>query len=193
VEDGALSVTFRERWSGIVKTESEIVMIRGEVGEMTTVATGNIKFMLGRAYYFSPERPLGEALTDETVRSLLEQDPRLEYQVESDQVYVVSGGNELSLIVPKERNAPDGYLPEDADAHRVVFRLLGWAFLGLAPAGLGTLILAPLAAVKALKLYHSRPPGQADRTRAAVALAIAGGMTVIALGLSLVYLGQIVS
>ena len=132
------------------------------------------------AYLFNPYQPLGQHLTNQTIWQLFEQNPYLEYKVENDQVYVVSDGADLSFIVPKERNIPEQYPLKKGDRLASAFRLLGWAFLGLAPAGLGTLIFAPLAVWRALPVYLHQPSTQADRVRSVIVLGIAGGLLGIA-------------
>jgi hypothetical protein len=65
------------------------------------------------------------------------------------------------------------------------------AFLGLAPAGLGTLVLAPLAALWALTLAISHPLSRENTIRVAVAWMLAAGLLAIAIPLSKLFLAQL--
>lgn len=141
-----------------------------------------------QVHFLDPDHPFGQPMTDQMVWRLLAQDPYLEYKCENDQVYVISNGADLSLIVPKDRNAPEPYPVGRADNFAPAFRLLGWAFLGLSLAGLGTLLFAPLAVLQALQVYLKQPLSRADQTRLTVVLIIAAGLLGIAFNLNLLLL-----
>jgi hypothetical protein len=171
---------------------AEIVLQKVGTGFGRARRAGNIPpdtpVWLSRAYSFDERSPFGKSLTPSGVWRLLEQDPSLEYKVENERVYVLSNGADLSLIVPKYRNIPEPYPGEMPGPLRLAFRLLVWAFLGLAPAGLGTLILAPLAAARAMRLYFEQPLSRANRVRVAIVLALAGGLLAVAVVLSYLFL-----
>ncbi len=80
----------------------------------------------------------------ESGRSLI-----LKYEGEDDHSFFVSGIDGNGLSVPKNRNVPKAFRDQSVQPLTPSIRLLAWAFAGLAPAGLGTIILAPLAAVSA--------------------------------------------
>jgi hypothetical protein len=142
---------------------------------------------LEQAYFFEPENPVGQFLTDKTIWTLLRQDPRLEYKVENEQVYVISDGADCSLVVPKDRNIPEIYSPRNQRPLDKAFVMLGWAFLGLALAGIGTLIFVPLAIVQALRmLFTGRPVNRVDRIRIVIVMINAAILLILAL--SLIYL-----
>jgi hypothetical protein len=136
------------------------------------------------AYYFDPDHPLGQSLSYERAWNLLKQNPWLEYKVENDQVYVLSNGAELSLIVPKDRDLPEHYPSKGASLVKPAFRWLGLALLGLPPAGLGTLVFAPLAVWHVWQISRRAPLDQADRVRVAVILIVAAGLLGLALALN---------
>lgn len=141
-----------------------------------------------QVHFLDPDHPFGQPMTDQMVWRLLAQDPYLEYKCENDQVYVISNGSDLSLIVPKDRSAPEPYPVRRPDDFAPAFRLLGWAFLGLSLAGLGTLLFAPLAVLQALQVYLKQPLSRADQTRLMVVLVIAAGLLGIAFNLNLLLL-----
>lgn len=171
---------------------AEIVLRKVGTGFGRARRAGNIPpdtpAWLSRAYSFDERSPFGKSLTPSGIWRLLEQDPTLEYKVENERVYVLSNGADLSLIVPKQRNMPESYLAEMPDPLRLAFRLILWAFLGLAPAGLGALALAPLAAACAAQLYFKPPLSQANRVRVAIVLALAAALLAVAVVLSYLFL-----
>lgn len=115
----------------------------------------------------------------------------LKYETEDDQVYVLSDGSAAPLIVPKNRNTPEPSLGQRPQPLAPAFRLLGVAFLGLAPAGLCTLVLAPLAALWAIALLLTRPLSRADRMRVLIVLGIAAALLGLAIPLSRLFLARL--
>ena len=115
----------------------------------------------------------------------------LKYEGENDLAFLVSDRNQAQLSVPKNRNVPKQLPDRSAQALKPVFRLLALAFLGLAPAGLGTLILAPLAAMWALALAVSRPLSRENAIRVVVVLALASGLLAIAIPLFELFLAHL--
>jgi hypothetical protein len=136
---------------------------------------------LNRVHYLDPYHPLGRRLTYNMIWHLLEKEPYLEYKDENNTLYMVSNGNDIAFTVPKDRNVPETYPAKEADPINSAFRWLGWAILGLTPAGLGTLIFAPLAVLRVLQAFLMYPLDQADQTRAALILVVAGILLIIAL------------
>ena len=115
----------------------------------------------------------------------------LRYETEDDQVYVLSDGSAALLTVPKNRDTPEPSLGQQSQPLAPAFRLLGLAFLGLAPAGLGTLVLAPLAALWAIALLLTRPLSRADRIRVLIVLGIAAALLGLAIPLSRLFLARL--
>jgi hypothetical protein len=114
---------------------------------------------------------------------------RVKYECEYDRLYVLSD-DEAFLIVPKNRSVPRSSLFRPTHPLSLAFRLLGAAFLGLAPAGLGTLVLAPLAGAWAIGVFIARPLSRGDRVRVAVVLGIVAGLLGIAIPLSAAFLAR---
>jgi hypothetical protein len=115
----------------------------------------------------------------------------LRYRRENDQVYVLSDGSETHLVVPKNRTMPDSFFHSQAQPLTPAFRLLGLAVLGLAPAGLGTLILAPLAMLWTIVVFFKQPLVRADRIRAAIVVGLSIGLLGLAVPLSLLFLARL--
>ncbi len=120
------------------------------------------------------------------VRDLLKQDPFLAYLEETEQLYRVRNNSELVLTIAKDRAIPEKFPPHWSAPIRSGFRLMKWTILGLIPAGLGTLIFAPLTAFRALGALN-QAPSPSDRVRARVMLLSACLLFLIGLGLSYLF------
>src|SRR5512136_2457369 len=88
----------------------------------------------------------------ESGRSLI-----LNYEGEDDHSFFVSGLKAARLSLPKNRNVPKAFYDQSPQPLALSNKLLAWAFVGLAPAGLGTIILAPLAALSATVIAVVHP------------------------------------
>ncbi len=115
----------------------------------------------------------------------------LKYEGEDELAFQVSGDNWDCLSVPKNRHVPKALPDRSAHLFKPVFRLIALAFLGLAPAGLGTLVLAPLAALWALALAVSQPLSRENAIRVAIVWALAVGLLALAIPLSKLFLARI--
>ena len=121
----------------------------------------------------------------------LETETQLTYQREDDRVYILSDGAEELLLVPKNRDVPEAFLHPQTGPLTPAFSLLALAFLGLALAGLGTIILAPLAMLWTLYVCFTRRLDRADHIRAAIILGISAGLLGFAIPLSLLFLARL--
>ena len=117
----------------------------------------------------------------------------LRYEGEDDQSYFVSGADGARLTVPKNRNVPKPFLDQPSRPLTPAFRLLAAAFVGLAPAGLGALVLAPLAALWALAMLFTRPLTRDDRKRVVAVWGIAAGLLGLAIPMSALFLARLSS
>jgi hypothetical protein len=117
----------------------------------------------------------------------------LRYEGEDDQSFFVSSANGERLIVPKNRRIPKPFLDQPPQPLTPAFRLLVAAFIGLAPAGLGTLVLAPLAALWALAMLITRPLARDDRMRVIVVWGISAGLLGLAIPMSALFLARLSS
>jgi len=92
-----------------------------------------------------------------TQKELVDRDPFLAYQEETDELYRVINGEHLPVSIRKKRAAANAALYEASHHLRVAYGWLVVAIAGLLLAGIGTLIGAPLAAVSAVQaLQHPR-------------------------------------
>jgi hypothetical protein len=114
----------------------------------------------------------------------------LRYEGEDDQSFFVTDADGARLSIPKNRAVPEPF-PAKSSPLAPVFRLLLWAFIGLAPAGLGALILSPLAALWAILLWITRPLTRGDRKRVLVILGTAAILFAVAVPLSKLFLDSL--
>ena len=115
----------------------------------------------------------------------------LRYEGENDQLFFVSSADGARRTVPKNRNVPALFLDQRPQPLAPAFRLLLAAFVGLAPAGLGTLVLAPLAALWALAMLFTRPLTRYDRIRVIAVWGIAAGLLGLAIPMSMLFLAHL--
>lgn len=105
----------------------------------------------------------------------------LKYEGEDDQKFLVSDEKGACYSIEKNRSIPKPFIDKPPKPLTPVFRLLIIAFVGLAPAGLGALVFAPLAALWSLLIFLTYPLNRADRIR----LVIAWGIIIALLGLAI--------
>ncbi len=138
---------------------------------------------LSQAVRIDPNHPKAKQALYTNLKSELEQDPFLAYVDETGQVYFVRDEAYLSLVVPKDRGIPESYPPERPEALTKAYRWLGWSVLGLAAAGLGTLIFAPLA-FRLAASTSGQPLQKPDRVRARLAFWLSVLLSAISLSLA---------
>ena len=114
----------------------------------------------------------------------------LRYTGEDDRFYLVAGQDGGQLSVPKNRNVKKPLI-QSSKTLTLAFRLLALAFLGLAPAGLGTLVFAPLAALWALVIWVTHPLPRSDSLRVVLVWGLAAGLLAIAIPLSRLFLARL--
>jgi hypothetical protein len=115
----------------------------------------------------------------------------LKYEGENDDSFFVSSSDSLRLEIPKNRAIPKPFLDKPAQPLTPAFHLLALAFIGLAPAGVGTLILAPLAALWALIMLITRPLTGADKKRVVIIWGISALLLAIAIPMCKLLLARI--
>lgn len=133
---------------------------------MTTDTRAERLRCLSRALELSPEHEFVRNELYDALWALLEQEPALIYRDEADEVYYVRSAAGIDLAVPKRRETPAPYPPPDPPPLQPAYRWFVLALLGLLPAGLGTIVCAPIAAVHALRVQRD-PEAGADAVRRA--------------------------
>ena len=105
----------------------------------------------------------------ETMQKMLRKDAFLAYQNETNDHYTIRTFAEFQFVHPKDRAMPEIFPRlEPAPAQKAI-HWLGWSLVGLIPAGLGTLVCAPLAVLAAIQLLLQKN-SLSDRRRAWVVL-----------------------
>ncbi len=117
----------------------------------------------------------------------LRNDAFIGYIAETTHTYQIHLQPDLTLTHPKDRATVEPYPPVRSAPLAAALRSLGWSILGLIPAGLGTLIGAPIAMFNAAKVLRAQPSA-ADRQRARIVLALAIGLWCGALFLAFIFL-----
>jgi hypothetical protein len=115
----------------------------------------------------------------------------LRYKGENDQSFLVASQNGAHWSVPKNRDVQKTLIDRPSRELKPAFRLLALAFLGLAPAGLGTLVLAPLASLWALVIWVTHPLPRSDALRVVLVWGLAVGLLAIAIPLSRLFLARL--
>ncbi len=141
--------------------DEEAWMIRAR----TAASSEERLLCLSRAIRIDPRDPSVKQVLYDALKTALEMDPFLAYMNENGELYFVRNEEYESLAVPKDRSIPEIYPPQRPEALSKAYRRLGWAVLGLALAGLGTLVFAPLALRMAVTTLH-QPVDKPDRVRA---------------------------
>lgn len=108
----------------------------------------------------------------------LNSDAFLTFLAETDKRYVITFRNSRPFMVPKARNEPEAYPPVRRTEAERAMRMMWWMILGLIPAGIGAVILSPLAmryGIRALR-RDSADPQQHRMAWAAIFVALVLGM-----------------
>lgn len=142
---------------------------------------------LSQVVRLTPDHPLAKQNMYTTLWAKLKTDPFLAYIEETDQLYFVRGTDYQSLAVPKDRSIPQIYPPVRPKPLARAYKILGFAFLGLALAGLGTLLLAPVAVWLAFGAMTG-PLKLPDRRRAWIVIFLSGLLLVVGLLLGFLFL-----
>lgn len=130
---------------------------------------------LNQANVLQPLNPGLEQKTYQIVQKIIEQDPFLLYLNETDDLYHVRSGEELTLIIPKSRATPEAYPAKRPVLLKNAYRWLWLGLLGLLPAGLGAIVFAPLAAISAIGLYLT-DSSKANRIHSLVVIILSGSL-----------------
>ena len=135
---------------------------------------------LNRELALSPENTVVRQALYETMQQLLRKDAFLAYQGETNVNYKVCTFAEFQFIHPKDRALAELFPPQNFPPAHTAMNWLGWSVVGLIPAGLGTLVFAPLAVVAGIKLLRQQAV-LIDHRRAWVVISGAIALWLIAL------------
>ncbi len=133
---------------------------------------------MSKAIALAPQHSGAKHSMYNTLKRYLDQNPHLQYIEETDSVYRVLTGEERAIVVSKDR-AISPFQP--------IFRWLVLSMLGLLLAGLGAVVCAPIASVKAWRISQ-QPLSAYQRRQVRMALLYADVLFVMGLLLSYVLL-----
>jgi len=127
-----------------------------------------------------PENAAARQALYQTMQQILRKDAFLAYQNETNDHYTIRTFSKFEFIHPKDRALPDIFPRQEQPPAQKAMTWLGWSLVGLIPAGLGTLVCAPLAFLAAIQLLLQED-SPADRRRAWVVMGSAAVLWLIAL------------
>lgn len=128
-------------------------------------------FSMSQVHRINPNHPLARQDSFRLVWELLERDPYLAYQGETDDLYLVHTSNYMSIALPKDRAVPEPFPPKKPGPLAPANRWLGLAFIGILFSGTGTLIFAPLAILSAAGVLLSATD-TTNRIRAGIVILV---------------------
>lgn len=144
-------------------------------------------FALSRVHLLNPDHPAARAESYHLRWEMLKKEPFLAYLSETDDLYYVRNYAYASLPVPKDRNVPEVYPPKQPSPLLPAYNYLWLAILGMAFAGIGTLVFAPLAMLKAIRI-NRRELTRPDRVRMRVIFLVSFLMLIPALVLFSIFI-----
>jgi hypothetical protein len=124
---------------------------------------------LNQELELNPQNATARQALYETMQQMLRKDAFLAYQNETSDYYTIRTFAEFQFVHPKDRAMPDIFPRLEQAPSQKAINWLGWSLVGLIPAGLGTLVCAPLAMLAAIKLLLQKN-SLSDRRRAWVVL-----------------------
>ena len=146
---------------------------------------------LNQANALQPLNPEAKSKTYQLVQKLLQKDPFLLYLDETDDLYHVRSGEQLPLVVPKDRTVPETYPARRPAQLQSAYRWLWLAFLLLPLAGIGAIVFTPLAAAAAVGLYL-KTSSKTNRIYSLVVILLSGGLWLVGLLLAVLLLVHVI-
>lgn len=113
-----------------------------------------------RAVDMLPNDPRVQSTVQLRLFDKLSQDAFLGFLAETANRYVVEFRDSRPISVPKARAEPEAYPPARRTEAEKALRMMWWMLLGLIPAGLGAIIVSPLAlrhGVRSLQTEYQDP------------------------------------
>lgn len=142
---------------------------------------------LSRTYSLNPAFPDAKEELHAAVQDLLDREPFLAYVHETEHLYQVRSGRDLLINIPKNRVFEKPHLQKDWGPLKPAFVWLSFSLVALFLGGVGAFVIAPIAALQALRL-QLLPLSQSDRLRLWIVLAISMLTWFASIPLSLLFL-----
>ncbi len=137
---------------------------------------------LERAVALVPDDPRVQSTVQLSLFDKLRSDAFLAYLAETDRRYVIAFRDARTFTVPKSRNEPEKYPPTRRTEAEVAMRMMWLLLLGLIPAGLGTLVLSPIAirhGIRGLQQSRNNPQQHRLAWAAIIAAFLLGALAII--------------
>jgi hypothetical protein len=146
---------------------------------------------LSQELELNPQNAAARQELYETMQQMLRKDAFLAYLSETNDHYKIRTFAEFQIVHPKDRAIPDIFPRLEQAPSQKAINWLGWCLIGLIPAGLGTLVCAPLAIFAALQVLLQKN-SLSDRRRAWVVLGTVIILWLIALPLLIILILHLV-
>jgi hypothetical protein len=123
------------------------------------------------------------------LKELLDEKPYLAYLEETAELYRVINADRVVLSIPKKRASVYPSPPEQSTATPLspAYRWLTMSIVGLLLAGIGTVIVAPLAVLAAIRAHHASRT-RTEQVSSTVVLIVAFGLFMLGVIFSLLFL-----
>jgi hypothetical protein len=148
---------------------------------------------LNQVYALNPQYDPAQPISYRAFWRLLEADPILAYQSETEQLYRVWSNKNLELVVPKNRATVEPYPSTTGDPLAPAYTWLRWTVAGLFLSGLGALVLAPITAVRTLLILYRRPLNRSDQVRVLVIMFLTAVLWAAAVFLTFLFALHLIS
>ncbi len=142
---------------------------------------------LSRIVALNPQHSAAQVALYQSLHRFLEDNAFLAYVSESSATYYIGTNTGLVLTIPKQHAVIEPYPPREPSPLRQAYRRLSLALFGLAVAGLGTLLFAPLTIMSAIQA-GKRARTKADLIRALIVIGTALLLIGLAIPLTVIFL-----
>jgi hypothetical protein len=127
-----------------------------------------------RAADIHPDHPLVQETVQRTVFTRLSHDAFLAFVAENSLHYVIRFRNSRPIVVPKARTHQEAFPTLKRTQGERVLGMIWWVMLGLVPAGLGAVLLAPMVAYRALYVLTGSAVPAREKRMAWLTILLAG-------------------
>ncbi len=132
-----------------------------------------------RAVDMLPNDPRVQSTVQLRLFDKLNQDAFLGFLAETDSRYVVEFRDSRPFSVPKARAEPEPYPPIRRTEAEKALRMMWWMILGLIPAGVGAIILSPIALRHGIRSLQTENRDPRQHRLAWMAIFVALGLGVL--------------
>jgi hypothetical protein len=132
-----------------------------------------------RAAHLTPDDPRVHETVVHSLFDRIQQDAFIAFLAETAKTYVVTLRDARPIVVPKDRAEPEIFPNKDEPASERAIGMLWWMLLGLIPVGIGSVLLSPLVANRALKAANVNGAQPRDRRMGWVTVLLSFGFGLV--------------